>query len=97
MPSFDATTVAESLGRVRERIASAGGDEHVTDVDRHLGATGAAGALHLDGASDLDGARVDDDPGLTGHVLRVGGRGEQHHEQTTEHEHSSDQRDSSAV
>ena len=30
MPSFDATTVAESLDRVRERIVSAGGDERVS-------------------------------------------------------------------
>ena len=47
MPSFDATTVAESLGRVRERIASAGGDEHVTvlAVTKGFGADAIEAAL----------------------------------------------------
>ena len=47
MPSFDATTVAESLGRVRERIASAGGDQHVTvlAVTKGFGADAIEAAL----------------------------------------------------
>src|SRR6188472_2318948 len=47
MPSFDAATVAESLGRVRERIASAGGDEHVAvlAVTKGFGADAIEAAL----------------------------------------------------